>query len=433
MDKTVVEKAKAELDSAQSEAKTAWAKFVEVRDGLLKEHGAEKVAGDAELFKTADDTHRVYSEAAEKADQARDRYVRFVDMLGTGDLKDLGLERRTDGAGREKVEAFKTYGDRYVDSASYKELLASGRLNAQGSRVDTSPVIFGDAKEAKTLVTGLADTQAGAFVINDRKPGVIELLREAPRIIDLITVGQTDSDTVEWVEQDGRTNSAAEALEATSGADGALAESGFTLVIRSTLVQSVGHFIPVTKRALSDAGQVRTLIDQELIGGLRHRLDGQLLNGNGTTPNLRGILNTAGIQTQAKGVDSRSDATHKALTKVRLAFLEADAIAMHPTDFESVRLEKGSDGQYIYGPPSIQDATRIWGLPVILTTRLAQGTALLGAWRNSATLWLREGIAVSATDAHSDWFIRNIVAVKADMRCAFGVARPGGFCTVTGL
>jgi hypothetical protein len=31
------------------------------------------------------------------------------------------------------------------------------------------------------------------------------------------------------------------------------------------------------------------------------------------------------------------------------------------------------------------------------------------------------------TDSHEDWFIRNIIAILAEMRAAFGLIRPGAF------
>jgi hypothetical protein len=40
---------------------------------------------------------------------------------------------------------------------------------------------------------------------------------------------------------------------------------------------------------------------------------------------------------------------------------------------------------------------------------------------------------MSMTDAHSDWFIRGIVALLASMRAGFAVPRPAAFCTVTGF
>ena len=101
---------------------------------------------------------------------------------------------------------------------------------------------------------------------------------------DLVTVGSTTSDTVEYVRVTGKTNSAAPVAEASSAAAptapagaGALVldpnggykpESGMALEVVSTTVKTIAHWIPITKRAASDASQIRTLVDNFLAYGL---------------------------------------------------------------------------------------------------------------------------------------------------------------------
>jgi HK97 family phage major capsid protein len=72
----------------------------------------------------------------------------------------------------------------------------------------------------------------------------------------------------------------------------------------------------------------------------------------------------------------------------------------------------------------------MWGLPVAVTTSCPDDTALVGDF-TKAVLWLREGAQVLATDSHSDFFIKNLVALLAEMRAAFGVLMPTAFCRVT--
>ncbi|MCC6268871.1 MAG: phage major capsid protein [Dehalococcoidia bacterium] len=232
---------------------------------------------------------------------------------------------------------------------------------------------------------------------------------------------------------DSRTNNAAEVAEATSSADGAAPESGVAFAVRQVLVQEIKHFIPATKRAIADAGQVRAIIESELVEGVLERLDGQLLSGNGTAPNLRGIYNTSGISTQAKGTDSRPDAVHKSFTLIRIASLQPDSLGLHPNDAQDLRLEKDANGAYLFGPPSQAGGDQVWGVPIISNVAFTDGTPLAGAYRRGASLWIREGVSMSMTDAHSDGFIRGIVALLASMRAGFAVPRPAAFCTVTTL
>ena len=58
-----------------------------------------------------------------------------------------------------------------------------------------------------------------------------------------------------------------------------------------------------------------------------------------------------------------------------------------------------------------------------------EGTGILADWRK-AVVWDREQASIQVSDSHEDFFIRNMVAVLAECRMAFGVIRPSAFCQV---
>lgn len=426
------DKIKAALEEKRTEAQTKWAEFDAARKAA-REEGADLTSTESEAFTKLEELHKGYATAAQEAKTLEDRLVSVLEMEGITEPK-----AALHGADRdeERERKAQTAGQRILESEEYKALKASGYLDNDLEGLRMSPVKALDRAELKTLMTGASETSAGALVENDRIPGLYVDIPRRPRVMsDLVMVGETDSDLVEYVEMTSRTNAAAEKPEATGTGDSAAdaPESGAALAVKTSPVQEIKHFIPATRRALADAGQLRTIVDQELREGVLERLDSQMLVGNGTAPNLRGILNTAGIGSQAKGGDSRSDAVHKAITLVRIEFYNPDAVLFHPNDWQDLRLEKDANGNYLYGPPSQAGATTIWGLPVVLSTAISEGTALVGAYRRGASLWLRAGVAIAATDSHSDWFIRGLVAVLASMRAAFAAQRPKAFAQVTGL
>jgi HK97 family phage major capsid protein len=423
----LVETLKKQLDESRAEATAGWAAFETYR----KENGDDKIAKDSELFDEAHRLHGVYGEAAQKAKEIEERMFQALAMDGEGPkgLSDEPTPPSSKGRMEEIHDLLgMTLGEKMADavaeSDSYKafaaDLSKQSMAVQSGTMFQTENAI--DRKGLKTLLTGLSSTQGGAFVVNDRQGGVVEEFARIPNVMTrLVNIGSTDSDTVEWVAMTGVTNNAAETLEAVDAdkAAGAAAssapESALAFAIRTTIVEEIKHFIPATKRSLADAGQLRTIIDAELLLGLQDRLDGQLLNGNGTTPNLRGILNTSGIQTQAKGADPTVDAVHKAFTKLILAGFNNLTALLHPNDWQEVRLSKDASGQYYF------------------SQRIAEGTGLAGDFGRGATLWLREGSSIAATDSHSDWFTKGIIAILASMRAAFAVKQPLAFCTVTGI
>lgn len=338
---------------------------------------------------------------------------------------------------------------KFMASAEYKAALPEIKNWEPGSKINMRPVTLFEGKtvldllrEQKSLITGASATSGGAFVTNDIQgmAGYNAIPFAPNRVIDLVGQRTTDSDTVEYVDMTSRTNNAAEAAEATSGSDGALAESTAAWAVRTVAVSLFGHHLFTTGRALEDESELEGMLRDDLIGGLLRRLDSQLLNGNGTPPNIEGILNASNVNSQALGSDSRSDAIHKAMTVVRIdsnvqdaQFLEPDGVALHPTDFQSIRLEKDANGNYIYGPPSQPGPTAIWGVPVVQSLSLSQGTGLVGSYANAARLWMRRGVTVSVSENYSDYFIRDILTLKATARLAFKAVRPDAFSKVTGL
>ncbi len=283
----------------------------------------------------------------------------------------------------------------------------------------------------KTLFTGASATSAGALIENDRKP-ILDIHYPRPLLLrDLVTVGQTESDTVTFARQLAVSMNAAEVAEATATGDGSGAkpESGFTLEEVSEAVKNIAHWTPATRAALADAGQLRTLIETFLRYGLDERLDLQMLQGNGSGANLTGVYNQAGTQSQSFDTD-RLKTLRKARTKLRVVGkCVPTAWVMHPNDWEAIDLLKDNEARYIYGGPAVLGNPRVWGLPVVESESAIEGTPIGADWR-FAVLWDREQTQIYVSDSHADTFIRNIITILAELRAAFGLIRPAAFIEV---
>lgn len=347
----------------------------------------------------------------------------------------------------------KTFGEMFVESGAYKDFMGrfagrDGVIPSSIKGLQSAPF----AADLKALVTGVSSTSAGAFVENDRYGQTVDLIGERELwIADLVTPGSTTSDTVEYVRITGKTNNAAPVAEATTnaaptapGAAGALVqnagggykpESGLALEVVSTSVKTIAHWIPATKRAVSDAGQVRTLIDNFLRYGLAEELDDQILAGSGAGENFTGILNSGILTVGSAGTDI--DAIVDAIRSVRVTGRRRpNALVIHPNDWYSAGflLARNGDGDYLIGDPraSVDQLNQLWGLKVVVSEAMTENTALVGDFRQ-AVLWQREGVSLMVSDQHEDYFVRNLLAILAEMRAAFGVLDPQAFCTVTAV
>jgi len=248
-------------------------------------------------------------------------------------------------------------------------------------------------------------------------------------VIDVIPMKTTQRDTIKYMKESTFTNNAAEAAE-----NAAFGESALAWTETSDEVEKVATFIPVTDEQLEDVPGLAALINERLTYMLRARLDGQILVGNGATPNLLGTASIAGLLTQAKGADSTPDAIYKAMTQVRVTgFAEPSVVFIHPNDWQAIRLLTTADGIYIFGSPIDAGPDRIWGVPVVQTTRQTENTAMLGDYRSHSDLYLRRGVTLKVSDSHASLFVSGVQAIRADMRVAMVHYRDTAFCKVTGI
>lgn len=261
---------------------------------------------------------------------------------------------------------------------------------------------------------------------------LVEMGMEDRNISDLMLSSNTDANTLEYYEETTFTNAAAATSEGSAKPESTL---GYTL--RTESVRKIAHWIPATKEALDDVSFLEGQIRGRLAFGVTRVEEAQLISGDGTAPNISGILDRSGLQTQAKGSDPTPDAIYKGMQKIRGAggsgYAEPTAVIFNPNNWTAIKLLRTVDGVYIWGNPSDEGPDRIWGLPVRQTTAMPEGTALAGAFRPYAEVIRREGVTVTLSTEHASFFTENKVAILAESRLALAIYRPAAFCTVTGL
>jgi len=379
-----------------------------------------------------------------KALKADNALVGALDEFGEG-VKSVDGGSVIDAAGGRKLDVIHgSLGSAFTSDPDYVEWLkrvAPNGLIPDSMKGITSPAFevpglkgFGYAPTGrKAPVTGASATSAGALISPDHKGLLDEDNYQRPlTILDVMTRGTTASDSVEFARINGPTNAAAPVPEATiTGAEPASEKPESTLPLEkiTAAVKTVAHWIPATKRALSDAGQTRTLIDNFLLYGLAEELEDQIISGDGTGENFTGILNTTGVQAQLFATDFLTT-VRKAKTLIKVnGKASANAVAMHPDDAETLELTQDNDGRYYFGGPSNDGIPSLWRMAVIETETIASGGPVLVGDFTKAVIWDREQAGIMASDSHADFFIRNMVAILGEIRAAFGVIRPAAFAT----
>ena len=318
------------------------------------------------------------------------------------------MQRPSFGGG----ERAKSAGDLLIESDSYKNM-GSGEFKASTS-----------LKGFFTKDLDSTDPKGGYLVSPQTVAGVLTPPQEDLRIRDLLNVQRTTSNAIEYIVETGFTNASAVAPEKSLKP-----QSDLTFDIESATVKTLAHWIPATRQIIQDAPMLRNYVDGRLTYGLALTEEAQILYGDGVGDNMAGIMTNPNVQNVGgvAAADTRIDHLRRAITRTLLAGYPATGIVLHPSDWEDIELQKGTDGHYIWVSVVNGGETRLWRVPVVQSTGMNEGEFLVGAFGLAGQLWDREQANVRISEHHADYFARNMLAILAEERLALTVYRPEAF------
>ena len=118
-----------------------------------------------------------------------------------------------------------------------------------------------------------------------------------------------------------------------------------------------------------------------------------------------------------------------------------DALLINPDDLYNIMIRKDSNGQYYgggfvtgaYGNGAVAEEPTIWGLKVIPSASVTQGTCFVGAFKAGGSIVRNdEGLRVEFANQNEDDFIKNMITVRIEERLVLAVRRPACFVKITG-
>ena len=204
--------------------------------------------------------------------------------------------------------------------------------------------------------------------------------------------------------------------------------------VTAALVKKACH-LKETDELLNDAPYLESVVRGRGVYELRKVIESYLVST---------ILGTSGID-----VTVNSGISFDNLLKAKMAVQgntghDADAIIINPTDLQTLLLTKdgsgGSVGQYLMGGPAYAPYGNgtygaylpIWGMKVVATSAISQGTALVGAFESCASIITKagEGFRVEVANQNEDDFVKNMITVRIEERLLAAVRLPSGFAKV---
>lgn len=322
----------------------------------------------------------------------------------------------------------KTLGRAFVESEAYQEYKNEGfhkqsRAFDIGASLGATKATFSGATLGSTA-TYMYEVDRFAEYVKD--PDRMQFVRE------LLPTFGVSTGAVEFVRETGFTNNAGMVPEYLATDSGNKPESALTFEIVTTPIRTIAHYIPVTRQIVDDERQLRGYIENRLLHGLRLKEDQQLLYGTGTGNELTGILTDAAIQSYIQlPTETLIDAVRKAATVAYVDEYRPTGVVMNHVDWQNIELTKGTDDHYIWVNVATSNGSRLWGLPVVSTNAIAQGTVLVGDFARGSAVHDRENANIRISDSHADFFTKNLWALLAEERIAQSILRPNAFVEVT--
>lgn len=202
-----------------------------------------------------------------------------------------------------------------------------------------------------------------------------------------------------------------------------------TYVNVQSVAQTIAHVLKLSETDLADITGLAQTVQQRGLQQLWSAIEDQVINGNGTAPNLLGLLATTGVGTSTQGTDTVLDAIIKAIGLLASKGAKPTAIVCSYSTWSLLQTAKDANGQYIMPANAQVGIGNVRGVPLIASPFIADNKVLVGDNR-FATLWTVGGVAVEVDRADDD-FVRNLVTMRIETRCALNVYRPEAFHVLT--
>lgn len=411
------------------------------------------------------------------------RFKRWSEEAGNGD--DFDLMKVKDLSGDDVVAKAKEYTDLSarvaqlqgeVDALVEVEKLAKAQAVPAAPEVATPPAVLkgdlGSGREIDALIqkawtpsnrnisasegkevdleglTLKALFSTTSYAPESVRSGMIVPFASAPPdLIDVLPQIPVDQAAFVYMEQITRT-AYANATPALEG--GTYAENTTTFAQKMGEIRKITTSQVVTDESIEDnPSSLPAYLVDDLSVGLRQSLCNQLIAGNGTAPNLKGILDyTVGTERQAPTISANtysniglvtqaasetiSDAIDEAVLQcIERAFTQPTLILMSYRTWNTIANERANTGAYIHRELGSRPVKMLNDdIPVMCSHFIPNNRVIVGDFMNYARVLDRRGIMLDYTNSHDTDFTSGQVRWRASLRAGLVLTRPAAFWRV---
>jgi HK97 family phage major capsid protein len=296
------------------------------------------------------------------------------------------------------------------------------RMKSAGERLK-APITFEIQEKTVgtiSLASTLANVASSSQVTISEFTGVVSPIRQRLlTYLQNVSVGAIGTQYAVWVEeydQEGVPVFIGEGIEKT--------QLDVQYKEQRAKVNKIGVHMKVTTEMLEDAGYLFSYIQSNGVKRVETVIENQLFNGNGTDPQLIGLIGKATAFTGASMAGNVEAATnwdviHGIIAQVKAANGQVNGVFVETGQYHVMLSEKDGDKQYIL-PAGVtfdaQGGLNAWGVRIIPTNALTGTSAdFVGGDLSVVNVRLRTGIQVAIGEAGDD-FIDNLKTVRIEQR-----------------
>lgn len=378
---------------------------------------AEKALSDAKSAAgVSEETKKAADEALTKMNGAMDEAKAEIKSR----LEAIEQKIVRPGAAQEEV---KSLGECFLADEGVKAFLGSSSKRGTAHVKIEGKAVVSLGTNATTL--GAGTSPSNSLIQADRQ-GMVLLPDRPLTVRDLITPGQTSSNSIEYAVEVAFQNMAAPVAEMALKP-----KSDISFDLKQTGVKTIAHFMKASRQIMDDVPMLRSFIDGRLRYGLQYVEEAEVLNGDGTGQHLLGLIPQATAYSApfAPTDETPIDRLRLAALQASLALYPSTGYVLHPTDWARIEMIKDGMGRYLIGDPQGTIAPRLWGLQVVASMAMTAGTFLTGAFKLGAQIFDRMAIEILLATENEDDFVKNMVTIRGEERLALAVYRPAAFIT----
>lgn len=323
--------------------------------------------------------------------------VKELEMIGAR------IQKMSEPTSTENQKSFaQALNDAITEKSAEFEKLANGEISAVKAVVNITDATTIDASGSASHYTLTTNT------------GIVSKLRSRlMTYLSNVSVGRIRGNRAMWIEELDEQGTPVMIAEAATKT-----KISVRYEERERKSSKIGVHAKVTTEFLRNLPQLVSYVQNNLIKRVDIATEDGLLNGDGTLPNLKGIITyasafTGGSLNGTLTNPTTSDVFRAIALQVQEAYGMASAVFVSPGVLASLDVQKDTNGAYLLPPFRSADGLMVAGMQLIPTSGLPSGTDFVGGDLSVVNVAFAAPMTVQV-DMSGDDFINNMRTVLVE-------------------